>query len=105
MLLEVRTVGRKTPLDGKLEIAAATAGSLQGAGAAVLLEVGARQGVATVVTLSCSKCARAAEGAHEHWFVESEILRDLNVGDTWALELTGSGTLRLTPASPVPDES
>lgn len=104
MLLEIRTVGRKTPLDGKLEIAAATARRLQGAGSALPLEVGARRDVATVVTLTCSKCARAAEGAHEHWFVESAILRDLTVGEAWALELTENGTLRLAPPPAVPDE-
>lgn len=106
MLLEVRTVGRKTPGDGKLEIAATTARCLQGAESPFPLEVGTRRDAATVVTLTCSKCARAAAegGPHEHWFVESPILRDLTVGDTWALELTEGGILRLVPPPVVPDE-
>ncbi len=104
MLLEIRTVGRKTPLDGKLEIAAATASRLQGAGTTLPLEVGARRDVATVVTLACSRCARAAEGAHTHWFLESPMLRDLTVGELWALDLMPDGTLRLVPPPAVPDE-
>jgi hypothetical protein len=98
MLLEVRTVGRKTPIDGKLEIAAATARRLQLLGSGLPLVMGDQRSVASIVSLTCSKCARAAEGAHEHWFVESVALRELSPGDAWALELTPDGTLELTQA-------
>lgn len=98
MLLEVRTVGRKTPLDGKLEIAATTARRLRLLGTELPLLLGDQRDIATVVSLTCSKCARADEGAHEHWFVESVALRELSPGDAWALELTPDGTLELTQA-------
>lgn len=100
MLLEVRAVGRKTPLDGKLEIAPATAQRLQREGPAIPLVIGDRSGVATVVGLTCSKCARASEGAHEHWFVESVLFRELPPGEACSLELTNDGTLHLSRPHP-----
>lgn len=74
-LLETRTVSRKTPGDGRLEIARDTAESLGGDGATCRVRVGAADAEGGVTRIACT--CHAAGGAHEHWFLESEVLRTL----------------------------
>ncbi|HEU4564879.1 MAG TPA: hypothetical protein VFS05_09540 [Gemmatimonadaceae bacterium] len=76
MLLERRTVSRKTPGDGKLEISEEAAFRLREEfPAPFALRVNGAAGRGRVATMPCT-CARAG-GAHEHHFLESELLRAL----------------------------
>lgn len=100
MLLEVRTVGRKTPGDGRLEITPATGRRLQMEGAVITTMVGERTGIAAVEVMPCH-CGRGPEGAHEHWFVTSELYRELQAGETCALELETGGRLIVARAHPL----
>ena len=81
--LDRRTVSRKTPLDGKLEISERAADVLARAardGDADTLPLVAddARGRARVVSMPCT-CGRA-EGAHRHFFLESDLFRSLAVG-------------------------
>ncbi|MDQ2931726.1 MAG: hypothetical protein M3Y05_13060 [Gemmatimonadota bacterium] len=90
MLLERRTVSRKTPLDGKLEISAATASRLATLGASfpLRLDVGtAIDDTARLHELSCTCTKAAASGQHTHHFVESVALRSLEEGSEVRVEL------------------
>jgi hypothetical protein len=93
MLLEVRSVGRKTPKDGKLEVTVETARRLRLLGTTLPLVVGAQTSVALVESMPCG-CARGGAG-HEHYFVSSELLRQLPEGETVCLEITAGGVLEI----------
>ena len=90
MLLETRTVSRKTPGDGRLEIAPTTADRLRPLGASLPLRVGDASGQARLSVMPCT-CSRAGS-AHEHHFVESPLLRALTPERSVEVELEG-GTL------------
>jgi hypothetical protein len=99
MLLELCTVSRKTPLDGKLEISPATASRLSALGQEFTLRSAGREGAARLAELECT-CAKAGAGGHVHHFVESEILRVLAPGGAVRVELDDrAGALRVEPAS------
>lgn len=90
MLLERRTVSRKTPLDGKLEISAATASRLATLGTSfpLHLDVGtALDDTARLHELSCTCTKAATGGQHTHHFVESVALRSLEEGAEVRVEL------------------
>ena len=74
-LLERRTVSRKTPGDGKLEISASVAERLRPAAAVLEVEVAGRRAPARLETLACS-CQKVGQ-SHEHHFVASDLLRGL----------------------------
>jgi hypothetical protein len=77
MLIEQRTVSRKTPLDGKLEISAATAAQLASLGSSFPLRTDAGEGRGTLHAMLCTCTKAAGTGQHEHHFIESELLRAL----------------------------
>ncbi len=91
MLLEVCTVSRKTPMDGKLEVTPATAARASSLGEPFPLRSGGRSGRARLVFLPCS-CAKAGSAAHAHHFVESDLLRALEPGSDVRVELDEAGS-------------
>jgi hypothetical protein len=99
MLLELCTVSRKTPLDGKLEISPATASRLSVLGEEFTLRSAGREGPARLAELECT-CAKASAGRHVHHFVQSELLRALAPGAAVRVELAdpGAGVLHVEPA-------
>jgi hypothetical protein len=98
MLLERRTVSRKTPNDGKLEISRKTADAVGAVGPRLRVEWHGQEAPASVVMLACT-CARGA-GQHEHLFLESQLLRSLEAGSEVDLTLhRGACRLSVTPAT------
>lgn len=100
MLIERRTVSRKTPFDGKLEISAATAAKLQTLGASFLLRTASGEGRARLHEMTCTCTKAGASGQHLHHFVESDALRALAAGSDVRVELDDDrpGTLSIEPA-------
>jgi hypothetical protein len=76
--IEHRTVSRKTPADGKLEITKAAAGRLESLGAGFPIVVDDRHGNGALATMPCT--CRGHDKPHVHYFVESELLRSLAAG-------------------------
>ena len=98
MHLERRTVSRKTPRDGKLEISRAAAARLESLTGALSAAWDGSIAPARVVTLSCS-CGGASE-RHDHYFLESEIFRALPVGRDVEVALeSGVVQVAVTPSS------
>ena len=99
MHIDRRTVSRKTPRDGKLEISPAAAARLEAAAASTLSAdwLGATA-PAALVSMTCT-CG-AGDGTHEHRFLQSEVFRSLPVGQQVDLTLD-SDTVRVavTPSS------
>ena len=85
MHLDRRTVSRKTPRDGKLEITPGAAARLVGLGAELRAEWDGARAPAAVVTMTCSCGGDAMQ--HEHHFLESVIFRTLPVGEVVDLAL------------------
>jgi len=97
MLLEQRRVSRKTPLDGKLEISAASAARLAGLGAEFSLTSAGHQGSARLEALACT-CAKGAGERHVHHFVASPLLKELATGEEVRVELDEErSALRVEP--------
>ena len=95
MLLELRTVSRKTPGDGKLEVTAATAQRLSTLGSTLPVLVGDAHGAAVMSELACT-CAKAG-GAHVHHFLQSDLFRAFVPDMRVRLELDDeAGTVRLS---------
>jgi hypothetical protein len=97
----ILTVGRKTPLDGKLEIPAEDAERLAAAGSPVPVWLHdspcERRGTARVSEMACT-CGRTPGGSeHRHHFLESELFRGLTPGASWTLTHRSDGTLHLHP--------
>ena len=86
MLLDERTVSRKTPLDGRLEISAAAADRLGALGDEFALVSAGREGRGRVCSMACT-CAKGSGAGHVHHFVESPLLTTLAPGDTVRVEL------------------
>lgn len=94
MLLERRTVSRKTPGDGRLEITKQAAGRLRDLGRDLRLDVGGERTTATLGAMACT--CRGAEKPHEHYFLESHALKRLTPGAEVELQLEADGLLRVT---------
>lgn len=90
MLLEVRQVSRKTPLDGKLEITPATAARLVALGPELVVRAAGREDRARLESMSCT-CAKGAGAAHVHHFIESPAFVTLTPGSDVRVELLPSG--------------
>jgi hypothetical protein len=86
MLLEQRSVSRKTPLDGKLEISPAAAARIAPLGAEFPLAHAGREGRGRLYAMECT-CTRAAGERHVHHFVESPLLMALVPGTDVRVEL------------------
>lgn len=84
-------MSRKTPGDGKLEIAAATAAGLEPLGSRFPVVVGARAGDARLGTMPCT--CRGADRPHVHYFVESDLFRTLSPGSEVDVVLDAAGRL------------
>jgi hypothetical protein len=98
MFIEQRTVSRKTPLDGKLEISAAAAAQLQVLGSSFALLIDGHNARARLVDLACTCSKGGSAGQHFHHFVESDALRSLEPGTDVRVEvddaLPGSLSIR-----------
>ena len=98
MLLERRTVSRKTPRDGRLEISAEAAARLAPLGVEFVLTTGGATGRGRLEAMPCG-CAKGAGGGHVHHFVESPLLMALVPESTVLVELDeGSGAIGVEPA-------
>lgn len=100
MFVEQRTVSRKTPEDGKLEISAAAAARMHALGASFPLRTATGEGSARVIEMSCT-CTKAGDsGQHQHHFIESELLRALeaNTDVRVTLDDAHAGSLLIEPA-------
>ena len=97
MHIDRRTVSRKTPGDGKLEISAGAAQRLAQFGETVPVEWNAQLAPATLSAFTCS-CGKR-DGPHDHHFLQSAIFTSLPVGAEVDLILR-AGTLHveLTPS-------
>jgi hypothetical protein len=80
MLLDRRTVSRKTSLDGKLEIAATAAAHLEPFGPDLTIHTGAGDDTARLSSMTCT-CAKGGGSGHVHHFLESPILKRLREGE------------------------
>ena len=87
--LEQRTVSRKTPGDGKLEITKVAAASLESLGASFPVLVDGQRGDARLGTMPCT--CRGGDKPHVHYFVESDLFRSLTAGSTVDLVLDDAG--------------
>jgi hypothetical protein len=87
VLIEERTVSRKTPVDGMLEISANAAEQVATLGATFLLSTAGGEGRARLHAMSCTCAKAASSGQHQHYFVESDILRALEPGTDVRVEL------------------
>ena len=76
--IERRTVSRKTPGDGKLEITKIAATRLASLGERFVVAVDTREGQAALGTMPCT--CRGDDAPHVHYLIESELLRALPVG-------------------------
>jgi hypothetical protein len=87
MLLEIRSVGRKTPQDGRLDISEATFRRLGIIGERLQGKLGESVAPATLERRTCQRCAAHAEEGGEHLFLVSEVFRALSPGEHCVLEL------------------
>lgn len=83
--LENRTVGRKTPGDGRLEITKETAHRIEHLGERIPVELAGDFFEAALGTLPCS--CRGDEKPHVHYFIQAERFRGLDPGTRIDLEL------------------
>jgi hypothetical protein len=97
MLIEHRTISRKTPLDGKLEITKVAAERLATLGDPLAIDVG---GTRDEVTLSSFPCTcRGGDNPHVHYFLESALFKTLQVGSEVRLDWDEARrTLAVAPA-------
>ena len=92
MLLEIVTVSRKTPKDGRLLITPGTAAALRALGDDVPLATPGGYSRARVTSMTCT-CGSESAGPHEHHFVESPLLMSLPPGTDVRLEIDVTGRL------------
>ncbi len=85
MLLERRTVSRKTAGDGKLEIAKPTAARLEALGTAITIEIAGDVTAATLGSMACT--CRGADKPHVHHFLEAERLKQLPANSAVEIDL------------------
>ncbi len=100
MLLERRTVSRKTPGDGRLEITKRAAGRLRELGAGLEVDVGGERYAAALGTMTCT--CRGADKPHEHYFLESSALKRLTPGAEVDLEMDPEVSVVRVRATPAP---
>lgn len=78
MLPERTVVSRKTPKDGKLEIARATAEALARGGSDVTVFIDGQSARGVVTSMPCE--CRGGSDRHLHYFLQSDLLKALAVG-------------------------
>ena len=100
MLVDQRSVSRKTPADGMLEISAEAAERLAALGAEFPLACAGREARARLRSLAC-RCAKGAGGGHVHHFIESPVLTALVPGSEVRVAMDEPrGGVRVEPAAP-----
>ena len=87
MLLEQRTVSRKTPRDGRLEITPESAARLAALGAEFALTASGETGRGRLEAMPCGCAKGGTSGGHVHHFVESPLLARLAPETTVLIEL------------------
>jgi len=110
MLLEIRTVSRKTPADGRLEITPESARRLSPFAAHLTVRVGddeVTRGEVQLTAMSCT-CDKGGGGAggaggagHEHHFLASDLFRALSPGETVVIELVARGEIHVARPHPL----
>ena len=90
MLIEQRTVSRKTPLDGRLEISESSAEQLARLGETFSVRTAHGSGQARLHAMTCTCAKSGSTGRHVHHFVESDLLRALEPGARVRIELDGA---------------
>ena len=75
-ILDVTTVSRKTPRDGKLEVTQAVSERLTSVGPSLEVVVDDSRATGAIEAMACT-CARADGAGHVHYFLVSEVLRTL----------------------------
>ena len=85
MMLERRTISRKTPNDGRLEITKRAAEQCEALGPSFHVELGDVRDRAHLGTMQCT--CRGVDHPHVHYFIESEAFKELVPGDEIDLEL------------------
>jgi threonine dehydratase len=104
LLLEQRAVGRKTPLDGRLELSAASAERLGSVGDELAVVALGREAVGRLETMECTcgKQPGARPGErHVHHFVASALFKGLAAGDPVRLELDPERRALLVERTPL----
>ena len=100
MLLERRTVSRKTPLDGRLEITKRAAQRFDSLDGAFDVDLAGERTRATIGTMDCT--CRGVDNPHVHYFIESSAFKQLAAGDEVDLDLdTTTRTVRVEHRRPV----
>ena len=85
MLLERRTISRKTPVDGRLEITKHAAATCEALGASFQVELGDVRDRAHLGTMTCT--CRGVDQPHVHYFIQSEAFKSLVPGVEIDLDL------------------
>jgi hypothetical protein len=101
--LERRTVSRKTPGDGRLELTRETARKIERLGPAVAMDLAGELLTGELGTLDCT--CRGADKPHVHYFIQAEELRRLVPGSQVEISLDAAGErLCLRPESSDPSK-
>jgi hypothetical protein len=82
---ERRTVSRKTPGDGRLEITKQAAQRVERLGEAFVIDVGGESVAGTLGNFACT--CRGEANPHVHYFLQAERLKRLEPGSDLDLEL------------------
>lgn len=85
MFLERRTVSRKTPGDGRLEITKSVAQRLETLGPTLVIDADGDRVRGTIGTFACT--CRGESNPHVHYFLEAERLKRLSPGNEIDIEL------------------
>ena len=100
MLLERRTVSRKTPLDGRLEITKRAAQRFDDLAGTFVVELAGERARGSIGTMDCT--CRGADNPHVHYFIESPAFKQLAAGDEVDLDLEPTTrTVRVEHRRPV----
>jgi hypothetical protein len=98
MFLERRTVSRKTPGDGRVEITKEAAIRIEGLGRSFDIDVAGERVAGTLGTFACT--CRGPEKPHVHYFLEAERFKTLRPGSALDLELDDTPARVIVRASP-----
>lgn len=98
MLIEQRVVSRKTPNDGKLEISPQAAARLEALGTPLRITSNGAEDAVRLHEMPCT-CEKGAGSAHQHYFLESALLRELvpNTSVRVALDDARADLVRIEP--------
>ena len=99
MFRERRTVSRKTPGDGRLEITKEAAHRVMRIGDTFDVDLSGERVVASLGTFACS--CRGPETPHLHYFLESQRFKALSPGSVVDLEVEPrTARISIRPADP-----